>query len=44
MSTDFDIYVEKYSTKHKITTEEAKQHKLVKEVKEYYDKKGLQKS
>ena len=38
---DFKEYLEKYSTKHRITPEEAKQHKLVQEVKKYYEEAGV---
>lgn len=34
-----DEYVERYCQKHRITPEEAKEHKLVQEVKSYYDEK-----
>ena len=37
MNTDFEIYVEKYSKAYHLTPEEAKEHKLVQEVKEYYE-------
>lgn len=33
---DFKDYVDKYCTKHQIGVEEALEHKLVKEVSEYY--------
>lgn len=33
----FDIYLEKYCRKHKLTPEEAKKHKIVQDVKAYYD-------
>ena len=36
MSIDFDRYLERYCTKHKIDPEEAKKHKLVQDTKEYY--------
>lgn len=38
---DFDIYVEKYSEKHGLTSEEAKTHKIVRDVKSYYEEKGV---
>ena len=38
---DFKEYLERYCTKHRISTEEAKQHKLVQEVKKYYEEAGV---
>ena len=38
---DFKEYLERYSTKHKVTPEEAKRHKLVQEVKKYYEEAGV---
>lgn len=32
-------YIERYSVKHKITPEEAKQHQMVKEVEDFYKEK-----
>lgn len=37
LEKDFETYVKKYSIKHMITPEEAKQHQLVKDVKAYYE-------
>lgn len=37
VKSDFEAYVERYCRKHKITPEEAKQHALVRDVKEYYE-------
>lgn len=34
---DIDIYVERYCKKHNGTKEEAETHKLVQEVKKYYE-------
>lgn len=34
---DLEEYVKRYSIKHNITHEEAKQHQLVKDVKAYYE-------
>lgn len=34
---DFKEYIEKYSTKHGITPEVAKSHKMVQEVMKYYE-------
>lgn len=39
MNDDFDRYLEKYGTKHKITKEEAEKHVIVQEVKAQYEKK-----
>lgn len=36
---DFEEYVRRYSRKHEITPEEAKEHALVKEVKAYYEER-----
>lgn len=36
--TEFEDYVRKYCTKHKISPEEAKKHKLVQDAKTYYFK------
>ena len=38
---DFEEYLERYCTKHRITPEVAKQHKLVQEVKKYYEEAGV---
>lgn len=35
--TDYEIYLEKYATKHEITKEEAESHYIVREVKKYYE-------
>lgn len=34
---DFEIYVQKYATKHGISVEEVKEHALVKAVKRHYE-------
>lgn len=36
MNNDFELYVKKYSEKHNITPEEAKTHKMVRDVEAYY--------
>lgn len=41
---DLEEYVKKYSIKHEITPEEAKQHQLVKDVKAYYEEEYSRKS
>ena len=38
-NTDFDLYVQRYCVKHEIAPEEAIKHRLVQEVKTYYDEK-----
>lgn len=38
VKVNFDIYVQKYAEQKGITVEEAMEHEIVKEVKEYYDK------
>lgn len=35
--TDYEIYLEKYMTKHELTKEEAENHLIVKIVKKYYE-------
>lgn len=37
---DFEIYLEKYCVKHGITPEEAKKHRMIQDVKAYYEEKG----
>ncbi len=37
--SDFEEYVEKYCRTYNVTPEEAKKHKLVQNVKEYYENK-----
>ena len=37
MKTDLEIYIEKYCSKHNISPEEAIKHKLVQEVKKFYE-------
>ena len=37
MNKDFELYVERYSKTYHVTPEEAKEHKLVQGVKEYYE-------
>lgn len=37
--SDFEEYVEKYCKQYELTPEEAKEHKLVQEVKSYYEEK-----
>ena len=44
LEKDFEEYAKKYSIKHGITPEEAKQHQLVKDVKAYYEEKYSRKS
>ena len=39
MKTDLEIYIEKYRIKHNISPEEAIKHKLVQEVKKFYEEK-----
>lgn len=39
MSSDFDIYVDRYSKTYHVTPEEAKKHILVQGVKEYYEER-----
>ena len=34
---DFEIYVQKYATKHQISVEEALQHATVRDAKRYYE-------
>ena len=34
--SEFEEFIKKYCVKHEITPEEAKKHKLVKEVESYY--------
>lgn len=38
---EFNEYIERYSTKHRITSEEALSHKMVQEVKKYYEETGV---
>ena len=38
---DFKEFLERYCNKHKVTTEEAKQHMVVREVKKYYEEAGV---
>ena len=40
MADDFESYLERYCRHYNITTEEAKQHRLVQEVKKYYEDEG----
>lgn len=35
--TDLEEYLDKYCRKHMITPEEASKHKLIQDVKEYYE-------
>ena len=44
LEKDFETYAKKYSIKHGITPEEAKQHQLVKDVKAYYEEEYSRKS
>lgn len=37
IKNDFEEYVEKYSRSYHVTPEEAKQHKVVQEVKKHYE-------
>lgn len=37
--SDFERYVERYSVKHGLTKEQAEEHKVVQDVKEYYEEK-----
>ena len=37
--TDFELYLQRYMTKHKLPRDEAIQHKLVQEAKQYYEEK-----
>lgn len=39
MNKDFQLYLQKYCTKHHLTEEEARKHELVKEVEKLYSKK-----
>ena len=37
--SDFELYLQRYMTKHKLPRDEAIQHKLVQEAKKYYEEK-----
>lgn len=39
MNDDFELFLEKYCKKHKLTPEEAKTHLLVRDVEAYYEEK-----
>lgn len=39
--SNFEEYLEKYSVSHKITPEEASEHKLVRLVKSYYEENNV---
>lgn len=36
MNDDFELYLDKYCKKHGITPEEAKTHKMIRDVEAYY--------
>ena len=37
--SDFEVYLEKFCSQHNLTSEEAKEHRIVQEVKAYYEEK-----